>query len=142
MKCYSLLFFSLLLVNPIISLAEEQGRFRGTIDNKSYDVTVQCFNMQSEHFRFQSDDWAQEDTNEDGVVVTGVKSETKLVLFVRGDGKTFKIALDRFEKSENTIDYVGEVVRANVWGKRTYPLNFRVTCPVEESPIVNPTVSE
>ncbi len=137
-----LLFLALLLVTPITSSAAEEGRFRGTIDTKSYDVAVSCYDLNTEHFRFHSDEWAQKDTNEDGVIVSGVKSDNKFVLFIRGAGRMFKIALDRLEKTKNTFEYVGEVVRENIWGKRTYPLNFRVTCPEEENLIASPTASE
>lgn len=68
----------------------ERGSFKATMGEKSYEVDVVCSHLNESYFKFRSDKRVDTDSNEDGLIISGVEMNRRLILTIIDHGKKYQ----------------------------------------------------
>ncbi len=105
---------------------KNSGMFTGTVAEKKYKVGVNCTDIDKDYFRFLSDRTDVSDTNGDGIVLSGMENNGKLVLTIIDNGKTFSAGNVKFTKGNNNAQGSGKLFEQG--GDAIHEVKFTVNC--------------
>jgi hypothetical protein len=104
------------------------GTFSGTIGERSYEVPVQCSDLGTDYFEFNSDRTDASDSNGDGYVISGMQNGSKLILTVIDQDTTWSTPnLAEWSVDDATITGSG-TVQEDGGAMRSKTAAFTVSC--------------
>jgi len=108
------------------NVQESSGMFSGSVAGKEYEVGVNCSDFDKDYFRFLSDRTDVSDTNGDGIIISGMENNGKLVLTVIDNGKTFSAGNVNFTKGDNKAEGSGKLFEEGA--TLPHDVKFTVMC--------------
>jgi len=109
-----------------LKISVPEGTFSGNLDDKQYNVSIECSYFNEDYFKFQSDNTGATDSNGDGLIISGFQKDQKLVLTIIDNGKTFSAANIQFTKGNNTASGGGRLFEENT--TKSFKVSFKVEC--------------
>lgn len=88
---------------------KSSGMFSGVVAGKEYKVGVNCSDFDKDYFQFLSDRTDVSDTNGDGIILSGMENNGKLVLTIIDNGKTFSAGNVVFTKADSKAEGSGKL---------------------------------
>ena len=113
-------------VDEITKGQKSTGMFSGIVAGKEYKVGVNCSDFDKDYFRFLSDRTDVSDTNGDGIILSGMENNGKLVLTIIDNGKTFSAGNVNFTKGDNKVEGSGKLFEEVT--AIAHDVQFTVTC--------------
>ena len=83
-----------------------KGRLTGVYKGEVYDVAVACHDYGKPEFSFNTDEYSDEDSNRDGVLIFGTTENGKMFLSFGIEGREGYVVTDNIEKIGNKLEYV------------------------------------
>lgn len=68
----------------------ERGSFKATMGDKEYEVDIVCSHLNASYFKFKSDKKVDVDSNGDGLIISGVEMNRRLILTIVDNGKKYQ----------------------------------------------------
>jgi len=109
------------------TVQKNSGMFSGTVSENKYKIDVKCSYFDKDYFQFLSDRTDVSDTNGDGIIVSGMENNGKLVLTVIDNGKTFSTGnLANYKKGDEKAEGSGKLFEEGT--SAAHDVQFVVTC--------------
>lgn len=103
------------------------GNFKATLGDTTYDISVKCLYLNEDYFIFDSDArGGTEDTNGDGIIVSGNQDGKKLSLIIVDNGKSYSAGNISISKSNNIASGTGTLFLQS--GSEQSKVTYKVTC--------------
>ncbi|MGA9574274.1 MAG: hypothetical protein WBS20_10045 [Lysobacterales bacterium] len=104
-----------------------KGFFKGVVGERAYLVNVECSNLEQDYFSFKSDPSDVNDTNGDGLIISGMQNGEKFVLTIVDNGETFSVGrLANFNKTPDGAEGSGTLFQDN--STASFASHFSVKC--------------
>ncbi len=99
----ALLMFGLLTTG----YAEDyKGRLTGVYKGEIYDVPVACHDYGKPEFSFNTDEYSDEDSNRDGILIFGTTENGKTFLNFGVEGREGYVVTSNIKKLGNKLEYI------------------------------------
>ena len=107
--------------------AAQSGQFKGRVGTKKYEMAVSCRNFDKSWFLFLSDETDYEDSNGDGIILSGMQDGERANFMIEDQGVLYgTVSMERFYKSANGARGAGTLRTAD--GGNEIGFDFSVDC--------------
>lgn len=106
----------------------ERGLFKATMGEKEYEVDIGCTHLDEDYFKFRSDKTVHADSNGDGLIISGVQMNKRLILTLEDHGQKYSTQ-NMMQWKKDGIGASGTGVLYNdITATESHKMTFEMTC--------------